>query len=58
MASAAALAEISTDALMAEIQRRLECTVKPEKRIILIGARLTTQIALTVAERTSVSRGD
>ncbi|KAG2484470.1 hypothetical protein HYH03_016704 [Edaphochlamys debaryana] len=31
------LAEVSTEALMAEIQHRLDCTRKPEKRIILIG---------------------
>lgn len=31
------LTEVSTEALMAEIQRRLDCTKKPEKRIILIG---------------------
>lgn len=38
MAAAAALADLSTDDLMREISRRLECTLKPEKRIILIGA--------------------
>ncbi|KAG2430480.1 hypothetical protein HXX76_010003 [Chlamydomonas incerta] len=31
------LTEVSTEALMAEIQRRLDCTKKQEKRIILIG---------------------
>ena len=33
----AALAEVSTDALMREIQRRLDCQSKPDKRLILIG---------------------
>ena len=32
-----ALAEVSTDALMREIQRRLDCQSKPDKRLILIG---------------------
>jgi hypothetical protein len=32
-----ALEEISTDELMREIQRRLECKNKPDKRLILIG---------------------
>ena len=32
-----ALEEISTDELMREIQRRLECQNKPDKRLILIG---------------------
>ena len=31
------LAEVSTDALMREIQRRLDCQTKPDKRLILIG---------------------
>mmetsp|Transcript_7433 Transcript_7433/g.14041 ORF Transcript_7433/g.14041 Transcript_7433/m.14041 type:complete len:240 (+) Transcript_7433:64-783(+) len=31
------LSEVSTDALMKEMQRRLECQTKPEKRIVLIG---------------------
>mmetsp|Transcript_46687 Transcript_46687/g.74688 ORF Transcript_46687/g.74688 Transcript_46687/m.74688 type:complete len:201 (+) Transcript_46687:195-797(+) len=35
--SNAELAEVSTDALMREIQRRLECQSKPDKRLILIG---------------------
>ena len=29
--------EVSTDALMREIQRRLECQSKPDKRLILVG---------------------
>ena len=32
-----ALAEVSTDALMREIQRRLDCQSKPDKRLILVG---------------------
>ena len=35
--SSAALHEVSTDALMREIQRRLECQSKPDKRLILVG---------------------
>lgn len=31
------LEEVSTEALMAEITRRLECQSKPEKRLILVG---------------------
>ena len=34
---AEALAEVSTDALMREIQRRLDCQSKPDKRLILVG---------------------
>lgn len=33
------LSEISTEALVHEVQRRLECLNKPERRLILIGAR-------------------
>lgn len=32
------LSEVSVDELLAEVQRRLECQTKPEKRVILIGA--------------------
>ena len=35
--SSSALHEVSTDALMREIQRRLECQSKPDKRLILVG---------------------
>lgn len=31
------LAEVSTESLLAEVQRRLDCIKKPEKRVILIG---------------------
>ena len=31
------LSEISTEELVHEVQRRLECLNKPEKRLILIG---------------------
>ena len=37
MSSSVDLAEVSTDALVKEVQRRLECANKPEKRIILVG---------------------
>ena len=33
----AELAEVSTEDLMKEVQRRLECQKKPEKRLILVG---------------------
>ena len=32
------LSEVSVDDLLAEVQRRLACQSKPEKRVILIGA--------------------
>ena len=32
------LSEVPVDALVKEVQRRMECANKPEKRIILIGA--------------------
>jgi len=35
--SAEALESISTDDLMKEVQRRIDCAKKPEKRVILIG---------------------
>jgi len=31
------LADVSIQDLMSEVQRRLDCTKKPDKRIILIG---------------------
>lgn len=33
----AQLADVPTDQLMRELAHRLECTQKPEKRLILIG---------------------
>ena len=36
--SSEALESISTDDLMREVQRRIDCATKPEKRVILIGA--------------------
>jgi hypothetical protein len=32
------LSEIPTEKLLCEMQRRLECQNKPEKRIVLLGA--------------------
>lgn len=32
------LSEIPTEKLLCEMQRRLECQSKPEKRIVLLGA--------------------
>jgi hypothetical protein len=37
MSNAEQLAEVSTDALMREIKRRLDCQSKPDKRLILVG---------------------
>ncbi len=39
--SSEALESISTDDLMREVQRRIDCATKPEKRVILIGASLS-----------------
>jgi len=36
------LEQITTDELMKEIQRRIDCAKKPEKRIILIGMRYSS----------------
>ena len=38
----ALLNEVTTDALMREVQRRLDCSTKPDKRVILIGAHPAT----------------
>lgn len=32
------LTDVTTETLMAEVQRRLDCQTKPEKRVILVGA--------------------
>lgn len=37
MSAALDLSEVDTHALVAEMERRLECATKPEKRVILIG---------------------
>jgi hypothetical protein len=37
-----ALADVSTEELLRELSHRLECTKKPEKRLILIGGSATT----------------
>lgn len=31
------LADIATDDLLAEVQRRMHCMDKPEKRVIMVG---------------------
>lgn len=31
------LADIATDDLLAEVQRRMHCRDKPEKRVIMVG---------------------
>lgn len=38
MPSALDLAEVPTEQLVKEVQRRMECLNKPEKRLILLGA--------------------
>lgn len=43
--SAADLAEISTEDLMKEVNRRLSCLQKPEKRLVLIGTHCQPQPA-------------
>lgn len=37
MASASDLSDVPADTLFKEVLRRLKCSVKPEKRIILVG---------------------
>ena len=34
---AAHLEDVSTDDLIREVQRRIECAIKPEKHVVLIG---------------------
>ena len=33
------LSEVPVAALLAEVERRLQCQTKPEKRLVLVGAR-------------------
>lgn len=35
------LTDVTTETLMAEVKRRLDCQTKPEKRVILVGAAYT-----------------
>jgi adenylate kinase len=37
MAAALDLSELPTEALVKEMERRLDCLNKPEKRLVLIG---------------------
>lgn len=37
MAAALDLSELPTEALVKEMERRLDCLKKPEKRLVLIG---------------------
>ena len=37
MAAALDLSDLPTEALVKEVERRLECLNKPEKRLVLIG---------------------
>ena len=43
LASTAAmdLADVPNDAMLREMQRRLDCLTRPEKRVILVGARVS-----------------
>ena len=36
------LADVTTDDLLAEVQRRMHCMDKPEKRVIMVGEILNT----------------
>lgn len=40
MTGALDLSELPTEALVKEIERRLECLNKPERRLVLIGEKL------------------
>lgn len=44
-AMAAHLEDVSTDDLIKEVQRRIECTLKPEKHVVLIGELLDAAVA-------------
>ena len=44
---AAHLEDVSTDDLIREVQRRIECAIKPEKHVVLIG-RLQVQCLMHV----------
>jgi hypothetical protein len=35
------LADVPNDAMLREMQRRLDCLTRPEKRVILVGARVS-----------------
>ena len=45
------LTDVRTEDLLAEVQRRLECSAKPEKHIILIGTALDRRRAGLLAAR-------
>ena len=55
------LSEIPTEELVHEVQRRLECLSKPEKRLILIGApggtHLQAWACATAAHLAAAARG-
>jgi hypothetical protein len=36
--SSAALADMSTESLIGELKRRMDCAQKPDKHVILLGA--------------------
>lgn len=44
-----ALADVPTEELLRELSHRLECSKKPEKRIILIGGCYKTRVGHAVA---------
>ena len=51
------LADVPNDAMLREMQRRLECMARPEKRVILVGALLRLCSARRVLLRCCRSRG-
>ena len=48
------LTDVSMETLLGEVRRRLECQMKPEKRVILVGARPPDTTALTTICSTDV----
>lgn len=51
------LTEISTEELLKELSHRLECTKKPEKRLVLIGEWFCTVLCRTRHVTGAVERG-
>ena len=49
------LSELSTAELLEEVQRRLSCQEKPEKHLILIGARFTCQALTSEWEKSGLA---
>jgi len=49
------LADVPNDAMLREMQRRLDCMTRPEKRIILVGARLGACGSKALVEQLSLA---